>query len=142
MSVMSYLSTALSDYLSAQNLTQAAFAEQASITVGQVNRACRGSTRVKAPTIHAFLRALPADQRGVIAAGWLKDQLKPDLLAIVDINAIGATVREQPPAAELPPELDAETRALIIWLAHQAVLHTAVRDALRSLKRAAEAVTS
>lgn len=138
---MSYLSTALSDYLRAHNLTQAGFAGQASITVGQVNRACRGSTRVKAPTIHTLLRALPADQRGVIAAAWLKDQLKPDVLAIVDIHAIGASAREQPPNYQLPPELDAASRDLILWLAQQATRHTAVRDALHSLRRAAE-VTS
>lgn len=136
---MGHLSLALTDVLASENISQSSLAVSAGLHAPHVNRACRGF-RVNAKTITAIAGALP-DHKGRIVAAWLLDQIPPGLTHAVDVNAISSRLSEQPPAAELPPELDAETRALILWLAHQAVIHTAVRDALRSLKRAAEAVT-
>jgi DNA-binding transcriptional regulator YdaS (Cro superfamily) len=137
---MSHLSLAINDALTSLAKTQTAFADRASLHPTQISKASKGK-RVGAAVIHAIARALPAEHRGAVAAAWLKDQLKPDVLATVDVFSAGSRGAEQP-NYQLPPELDADTRDLILWLAQQATRHTAVRDALHSLRRAAEAVTS
>ncbi len=139
---MSYLATALDTAIRADGSTQTALAAAAGITQSQVNRAARGRVRVKTNTIHAIAAALPAEHRGAVVAAWLKDQLRPELLATVEILAAGHPSTGPVPAPALPIELDPDTRDLLIWLAGQAVRHTAVRDALHSLRAATQALTS
>jgi transcriptional regulator with XRE-family HTH domain len=137
---MSHLSTALADAMPALSLNQIELAAAAGITRSQVNRACRGTVGVGADTIHAIAKALPSEHQGPVVAAWLKDQLKPELLNSVEVYARSERLREAVPNPSLPEGLDAETRALILWLAEQAVRHTAVVDALQSLRRAAGAI--
>jgi transcriptional regulator with XRE-family HTH domain len=137
---MSYLSLALTEALTTLGWSQTKLAHAAGITQPQANRACRGPEVPGAATAHAIARALPVEHRGQVVAAWLKDQLDEQELATVIIHAIG-NAAEIPPDDKLPAELDTETRALIMWYARQAVTHTAVRDYLRSFKRACEAVT-
>lgn len=137
---MSYLSLALTEALTSLGWSQTKLAHAAGITQPQANRACRGPEVPGAATAHAIARALPIEHRGHVVAAWLKDQLDETELATVIIHAIG-NAAETPPEEKLPSELDGETRTLILWFARQAVSHTAVRDYLRSFKRACEAVS-
>jgi transcriptional regulator with XRE-family HTH domain len=137
---MSYLSATLSDALKLTGWNQTQLASAAEITHSQVNRACRGTVSVGPDTIHAIAKALPAEHQGPVVAAWLKDQLKPELLSSVEVYARSERLRESEPSPSLPEGLDPETRNLILWLAHQAIRHTAVVDALHSLRRAAGAI--
>jgi transcriptional regulator with XRE-family HTH domain len=137
---MSFLSLALTDALHAAGWSQTELAQKASITQPQANRACRGKV-VGPDTMRSIALAFPLETRGGIIAGWLKDQLDADLAREVEIHSARSRVAETP-TFSLPEELDAETRDLILWLAQQAVRHTAVRDALRSLQRAAGVVSN
>jgi transcriptional regulator with XRE-family HTH domain len=137
---MSQLALVLDDTLKLLGLNQLELAEKAGVHRAQVNRASRGKGSTGAEVIQKIVRVLPEQHQGAVLAGWLKDQLAPDLCAKVAIFGSGTAIAETPTAKALPEGLDAETRDLILWLANQALHHTAVRDALRSLRRAAEAV--
>lgn len=130
---------ALNDALSRLGWSQTELAQKANITQPQANRACRGKA-VGIDTFQAIAHALPEDYQGNVTAAWVKDLPIGDLLDTIDVVAASTRLQEVP-RPELPAELDHETRELVLWLAHQAVRNTAVRDALRSLKRVAGAVS-
>ncbi len=139
---MSYLALNLTEAMRAINSTQAELASAAGVNRAQLNRAARGKGTTGAATVQRIAAALPPAQRGAVLAGWLKDQLTPAQLAFVDIQSTAATIAEDDAGFSLPRELDEDTRRILQWIARQALTHSAVRDALKSFRAAADAVIS
>lgn len=140
--IVSLLSLHLQDALAEMGISQIEIAVRAGITRSQVNRAARGTVAVGYDTVDAIARVLPEHHAARILVGWLSDQIAPDLSHLVIILAAQLSTQETPALAQLPTELDPETRRRVLWLAHQAITHTAVRDALRTFESAATAVIS
>lgn len=140
---MSYLALALTSALDALHWNQSDVAKLAKLNAGQINRAVRGNVATGVTTVQKIVAIMPPAHQGAILAGWLRDQLDAQFLSMVEIYPAGKSIAaEEPALPQLPRELDTESRELILWLADQATRHVAVRDAIRSLKRAAQSITT